>query len=404
MNDLRRFVIIVTICVIGALTLLGLWYSFFAPKSGLGLDREPLAVEVEKVRMGSIVQRINVVGNLDADNEVVIHPEIEGKIKKLNIQEGQFVNEGDSLVEIEDANYRAKVKDTEAAYQNAKLKLDRYTKLSESSAGPLKNKEEAQAELLKAEANFDIAKLQLDHTNIRAPFSGYIGLKKFSVGALVTPQTELITIVDVDPITVDYRVPAKYIRSISKGQEVKVTVDSYPDKLYKATIEALDPKVDPNANSVQVRAFIPNADGKLKPGLFARVNMVVGSKDNALLLPETAVLTSGEESFVYLVVDAKTKAGQEVKIVIKRPVVTGMSESGVVEIVEGIKEGDVVVTVGMNKVYEQAPVRIVEDVSADEAFGEDLKEGQKVDKSEKADEEIESAEDESADKTEPAKE
>lgn len=373
MTDIRKFVLIVTMIVVGASSLLGLWWQFFSPKSGFGPEGDITTVEVEKVRKGSIVKRVNLVGSLDADNEVMIHPEITGKISKVNFTEGAYVKAGDVLVEIEDVSYRAKLKDAEARYQLAQLELERQTSLAAQNAGALKNKQKAQADFLQAEAAVEVAKLELEHCTIKAPFAGYIGLKTFSVGALVDQRTELLTIVDVDPITVDFRVPATYLRSISKGQEVKVTIDSYPDQLFKATVGALDPKVDVNANSVLVRGFIPNPDGKLKPGLFARVNMVVGSKDSALLLPESSVSTSGETSYVWQVVDAKDKTGRELKISIKRPVVTGLSEAGIIEISRGLNEGDDVVTVGTSKVREQGPVRIVEDAEADEAFDAELK-------------------------------
>jgi membrane fusion protein, multidrug efflux system len=371
MNDLRKYVLIVTMSVIGALSVLGFWWQFYTPK-GATADREPIAVEVEKVRVGSIVQRVSVTGVLDADNEVTIKPEVEGKIKKLNYTEGALVKEGDALVEIEDASFRAKLKQAEATLKFAKQELERYTKIA--SIVEFKKKENAESEVLKAEGAYELAKLDLDHTIIRAPFTGYIGLKEFSVGAFVDPRTELLNIVDVDPITVDYHVPATYLRSLSKGQQVKVTIDSFPKVEFKATIGAIDPKVDPLANSVAVRGYIPNTDGRLKPGLFARVNMVVGSKENALLLPETSVLTSGEESYVYKVVDQNVK-GHAIKVAVKRPVVPGMSESGVMEIAKGLAEGDLVISVGQSKgIQEGAPVRIVEDVEADAAFVKEVKE------------------------------
>jgi len=374
MTDIRKFVLIVAMCVVGALMLVGLWWKFFSPTSGLGLEGEVVTVEVEKVRLGSIIKRVNLVGALDADNEVMIHPEITGKIKKLNFTEGAYVKEGDVLIEIEDGSYQAKLKEATARYQLAKLELDRQTSLATQNAGLLKNKEKAQADFLQAEAAVEVAQLDLDHCQIRAPFSGYVGLKSFSVGAFVDQRSELLTIVDVDPITVDYRVPALYLRSISKGQEVKVTIDSYPDQVFRATIGALDPKVDVNANSVLVRAFIPNKDGKLKPGLFARINMVIGSKDSAMLVPESAVSTSGEMSYVWQVVDARNKVtGEDAKQSLRRPVVTGLSEAGIIEIARGLNEGDEIVTVGVSKVRDQGPVRIVDDAEADEAFDKELK-------------------------------
>ncbi|MBP6985103.1 MAG: efflux RND transporter periplasmic adaptor subunit [Alphaproteobacteria bacterium] len=381
MNDTRKYILFGTLGVIGLLTILGLWWRYAGSGSGSPMG-SAIAVEIEEVRMGSIVQRIKVVGTLRADNEVTIHPEIDGRIKKINFQEGQLVNAGDPLVEIEDASYQAKSKEAQALLNFAKLELDRYTRLTDQSAGSLKNKERAQSELLQAEARYAQAALQLEHTIIKAPFTGYVGLKQFSVGALIDPRIELLTIVDVDPIKVDYRVPAKYLRSLSKGQEVKVTVDSFPDEIFRARIDALDPKVDSAANSVLVRALIPNKDGRLKPGLFARVDMVVGSKDDALLLPESSVLTSGDESSVYVVEEADTPNGK-VSYARKVQVVVGISESGIVEIQRGLKDKEKVISVGQTKVQNGYPVRIVNDINDESEFDESLNKMSTADKAEK---------------------
>ena len=376
MRDLKKITLIIVMLVIAALSVLGLWWYFFGPKAGLGLEFEPITVEVEAARRGSIVRRVTVVGTLRADNEVLIRPEIEGKIKKINFEGGTVVQKGDPLVEIEDESFRAQVKEAEGTLQFAEAEYSRYERLAAQAAGPGRKKEEALAQKTQAEARLEQAKIKLENTIIRAPFTGIIGLKQFSVGSFIDPRTELLTIVDVDPIKLDFRLPAVYLQSISRGQDVKVTIDSMPDQTFQAKIDAIDPKIDQAANSVLVRAVIPNPKGLLKPGLFARVNLVVGAKDNALLIPEAAVLSRIDEEYVYRVVEVPIN-GVATQIVVRVPVTTGLSEGGVVEISRGLGEKDLVVTVGLSKVRDRYPVRIVEDIEASEEFDVDNDDGNK---------------------------
>lgn len=369
MTDLKKFIVIVMAAVVAATSLLGGWWIFFAPSGKNGLDFEPFTVEAETVRRGAIIRRITVVGTLRADNEVVIKPEIEGKIKKINFQGGNFVETGDPLVEIDPELYAARLKEAKATLEFATAEAARYASLAAQSAGSTRNKEKAEAEKLQAEARLEQAQLQFDNTTIKAPFSGIVGLKQYSVGGFVDPRTELLTIVDVDPIKVDFRVPATYLKSISVGQDVTVNVDSFPDEDFKAKIDAIDAKVDQAANSVLVRGIIPNPRGRLKPGLFARVNLVVGSKENVLLVPETSVLSKANDEYAFRVVEAPVQ-GVLQTFALRVPVTTGLSEGGVTEIVRGLSEGDVIITIGLSKVRDQFPVTVVDDVEAEEAFKE----------------------------------
>lgn len=372
MRDLKKITLMIVMVVIAALTVLGFWWFFFGSKARLGLEFEAITVEAEAVRRGSIVRRVNVVGVLKADNEVILRPEIEGKIKKFNFEGGTLVQKGDPLVEIEDDTFKAQVKEAQATLEFANAEFSRYERLAQTAAGPAKLKEKAYAEKLQAEARLELANIKLADTIIRAPFAGIVGLREFSVGSYINTQTELLSVVDVDPIKLDFRLPAVYLQSLSYGQEVKVTIDSMPDEIFRAKIDAIDPKIDATANSVHVRAVIPNPKAVLKPGLFARVNLVVGSKDDALLIPETAVLSRVEEEYVFRVVEVPIN-GTPTTIVVRVPVTTGLSEGGIIQIVRGLNEGDQVVTVGLSKVRDRYPVRVVEDVEADEALNEQEK-------------------------------
>ncbi len=354
----------------GALVLVpviaaSIFYFMADREAGLG-GLEAMSVEAQEVRRGAIVRRITAVGTLVADQRVVIHPEISGKIKRVVFEGGEPVKQGDPLVEIDDEHYKAQLKEAEGILNFAKLQYDRATKLVAKSAGSVREKDKTYSELLQAEAKYDLAKLRMNNTVVRAPFDGVVGLKEYSVGAFVDERTELLDIVDVDPIKVDFRVPASFIKSISKGQQMKVVVDGFREKVFEAAIESIDAKVDPHAHSILVRAAIPNKSGLLKPGLFARLKLVVGSKEGVLIVPESSVLTTGDESYLYRIVDIKFH-GKKILVAVKTRVITGISEGGNLEITRGVREGEQVVTVGLNKVRHEQPVRIVEAVVEDNA-------------------------------------
>jgi membrane fusion protein (multidrug efflux system) len=381
MTRKKRSLIILIVAAALLLCLAGGAYWFVnrnaQPTGGLK-PSDYLAVEAEKVRRGSIVKRITVIGTLIAEQKVVIRPEVDGKITKILFSGGTAVEAGAPLIEIDPRVFAAQLKDAEAKFELAKTENARHSKLAAKSAGPVKVLEKSVADLKGAEAQLDMARIKLANTIIRAPFAGVVGLKDVSVGTYVDLRTDLLTLVDVDPIVLDFRLPASYLKVISVGQQVNVLVDGFENKVFKATISAIDAKVDPNAHSLAVRASIPNERGLLKPGLFARVKIVVGAKDDALLLPESCVLSRGEEEFVYRVVEVPFE-GVVAPRAMKTFVTTGLSESGSMEIVKGLKEGELVVTVGQTKIRPGYPVRVVEDIESAAKDEDEDDEGQTVD-------------------------
>ncbi len=328
------------------------------------------SVEVTEVRRGSIVRKLKVVGTLIADQSVDLHPEIRGTIKAIHFKEGTPVSVGTVLIELEDATYKAKVKEAAGHLKYTQVEYERQVTLAEKKFGKGKELDRATGELQQAEAKHETAKIDLEHTQIKAPFDGVVGLRNVSIGMYVTEQTDLLTIVDVDPIKVDFHLPATHIQVISVGQEVKVAIDGFPGQIFKATIASIDAKVDPTDHSIAVRANIPNKRGILKPGLFGRVSIVVGAKDDALLVPETAVMSTADEEYVFKVVEISVE-GKLMPTAIKTPVITGLSEAETIEITRGIDAGDKVVTIGQSKIRHGYPLRIVDDIESVEDDDDD---------------------------------
>jgi membrane fusion protein (multidrug efflux system) len=332
----------------------GLFFSSnFSPRT-----LKAITVEVESVRVASIARTITAVGTLRANQSVTIKPLVNGQVAKINVEGGQEVKAGEAIVSIDDRKYRNKLKEAEAKLAFAELEFNRYDKLATQNLGKKKLYERAIADKKEAEALVDSAKKEIEDSVITAPFEGVITLNDISVGAAVNENTELFTIVDLDPIKIDFRIPAQYLKTISRGQSIKVMIDGFLDEKFEAYIEAIDARVDPNSHTIAVRANINNKNNLLKPGLFARIDIQVGSKDNALVVPAGAVQVNGDEESVYkLTYYDKEKAF----IAIRHPIVTGLQEADKVEVLRGLDEGDLIVTVGQLKIRDGTPVSFEEE-------------------------------------------
>jgi membrane fusion protein (multidrug efflux system) len=186
---------------------------------------------------------------------------------------------------------------------------------------------------------------------IVAPFDGVVGIRTVSIGDYVKDGADLVNIEDIGVLKVDFRVPERYLPQMRAGQIVEVTADALPADRYRGAIEAINPRIDANGRSLEVRARLSNSDGRLRPGMFARVRIIIGERANALLVPEEAIVPLGDDFFVYTVVDGKAN-----RIRVK----LGVRRNSQVELLEGVKTGDKVITAGMRVQRDGQPVRIVE--------------------------------------------
>lgn len=312
--------------------------------------KEPIPVEVVRAKSGPIARRINAVGDLSAIQSVKLHPEVTGKIVKIYFKEGENVKEGEPLFKIDDAMYKAKVHENEARVAFTQEEYNRAVKLIEKKFGTLSDRDKKLSELRMSEANLEEAKINLERTVIKAPFEGVMGLSKVSVGASVSSETELTTIVDLDPINIDFHIPESYLPFVHEGDEVDVTIEDYDILPVDAKITAISPEIDEATRTVTIRAQMPNKEHAYRPGEFARVLVVAGEIQNAVLIPESAVEREGEEEFAWVVTD---------NVAVKTTVSTGMRDGSQVEITHGIKADDVVISAGQFKVHDGEEVTIV---------------------------------------------
>jgi membrane fusion protein (multidrug efflux system) len=346
MKTYQKVILAVVVCAIGLGAVI--WWR----KGGEGPlipIKEPTPVEAVKAKSGSILRRLNTVGNLTAIQSVTLRPEVSGKITKIYFKEGEKVKEGEPLYKIDEATYKAKVKELEARLALNKEEYSRAVKLLERNFGTIQNRDKAFAELQVSEALLEEGKIRLDNTVVKAPFDGVMGLSNVSVGAFVSESVELANIVDLDPINVDFSIPESYLAHVHAGDIVDVTIEDYDILPVEATVKAIAPEIDESTRTVNIRAEMPNKELNYRPGEFARVLVLAGKIENAVLIPESAIEREGDEEYVMLVVD---------NVAVRSTVSTGMRDGNEVEITHGVKADDTVISAGQFKVRDGEEVII----------------------------------------------
>lgn len=336
--------------VVSAITTLS------ASEAGSGGDGEaktavsaPRAVPVEavEVRVDRVTEEITAVGTLRSNESVVVRPELSGRIQTIHFEEGSTVSKGAPLVSLDGSLYQAELAEARARVELSKRNYERALELYGKRATSASARDEALARLEIDKASLELARVRMEKTRIHAPFPGILGLRHVSTGSYVNVGQDLVNLESIDPIKVDFRIPERYLGALASGQSLRIRVDAFPDTEFRGAVYALDPLVDPQGRSVALRARIPNSGGKLRPGLFARVRLIVEERPEALLVPEQAVVPRADASYVYRIVDGKA---------VFTRVNVGKRRLGEVEIVSGLSRGDVVVTAGQLKLRDDAPV------------------------------------------------
>jgi membrane fusion protein (multidrug efflux system) len=264
--------------------------------------------------------------------------------------EGDKVEAGAVLVELDFTILQAELSKAQSELALAETNRNRMMSLAKQGTGSFRERDEAVAAYQSAQANLALAKARLEKSTITAPFSGVIGVRSVSIGAYVSPGHHIVELVDIDPIKVDFRVPELALPSLQPGQFVRVTVDALPGQVFDGEVYVIDPIVDANGRAIRLRAQIPNPNGRLSPGLFARVQIVVERRENALLIPEPAVFADGQARYVYRIVDGRA---------VQTEIELGQRQPGFVEVRSGVDRDTVVVTAGHQQIRDGSRVTIV---------------------------------------------
>ncbi len=344
------------------------WRLFFNSGPGFpsgmelaNFDPRP-TVEADVAQTHTITRKVKAVGSLKATDSAVMKAEVGGVVAKVNFQDGAAVKQGDLLIALDDSVLKAEYEARASEYRQNKSEYERYEELTKRHIVPALQRDQARSKMEVAYSQMRLAEARLGQYKLVAPFDGLIGLRDVSVGSYVQAAQEMITVVKLNPMKVDFKVPEAYLSDLELGQEAVVTVDGFNKNLFVGKIEAIDPKIDPSSHSIQVRASFDNIDAKIRPGIFANVLLTLGQKTDALMIPESSIDRSGSDEYVYVLRDIRGE-----KVAIRTVVTTGLREEGKVEILDGLTPGNEVVTAGHTKIRDGFQVRVVERLVPDKA-------------------------------------
>ncbi|RQO56330.1 efflux transporter periplasmic adaptor subunit [Paucibacter sp. KBW04] len=306
----------------------------------------PIAVEAGRVESLDLAVDAQAVGTLRARQSVLLKPEVSGRIVKLGFVDGQPVRKGQVLVQLDDSLQAAQLQQAEAQASIASANLKRNRELLAQNFVSASVVDQALSNLQVAEAQVALSRAQLGRMQVRAPFDGVAGIRAVNLGDYVKDGSDLVGLEDSSSLWVDFRLPERFVPQLKLGQAVELALDALPGRNFKAKVEALDTQLEANGRSLLVRAKLDGVHSELRSGLFARVRVLFATHQNALLVPEEALVPQGGKQYIIKLVPgekggAPTAQRMEAKIGLRLP--------GKVELLEGVQAGDRVVTAGQAK-------------------------------------------------------
>lgn len=307
-------------------------------------------VRVEKITPVTIQNTIEGIGTGVAKESVDITANATEKVVGIFFRDGEYVEGGKLLVQLNDDQYQAQLEDAKIHLAEQERELKRLTPLYNARITSQKDFEAARTVVARAKTTIGIVEYAIRNRRILAPFPGKLAMRKVSLGDLVSPGTLITSIDDISEIKVDFRVAEKYYPLVKAGQKVGVTNVAYPGVVFTGTISAVSPRIDSVTRTADVRAVVPNPERKLAPGMLFIVKLELGTRE-ALMIPEKAVMSLGEVQYIFLY---NADRGN----VTRRVVRLGQREGGKVEVTEGMKAGDVIVTDGVLKLADKSPVKL----------------------------------------------
>lgn len=309
--------------------------------------KKPVSVEVIEVKLGPISTRVSALGTLQASQSVTIQPEIPGKVTKMGFREGDRAKAGAVLIELDRSILTAEMEQAKTALELAEGNYHRAETLAKQGNATARARDEGSAAYHNARSALELARARLQKASITAPFDGVVGLSDVTVGRYLAVGDRVVNLEAIDPLKVDFRVPELFLGSVRVGQTVSISVDAFPGRQFRGEVYAIDPLVDVEGRAVRLRARVPNADGTLRPGLFARVQLTIDQRPSAMLVPESVLVPQGQDRFVYRVTDG-TASFVKVEV--------GARTAGQVELTGGVQPGDSVVSAGQLKLFDGAAI------------------------------------------------
>lgn len=352
-NNFKKIVISVLVLIVLSIVFLPKLLSSSTKEENNIAGNKPdmvVSVKAHVVSLETLNNNVKTTGTILANEEVELRSEVSGKIIKILFKEGSFVNKGDLLIKINDSDLQAQLRRAESKVKLSEEKEFRQRQLRDGNLISQEEYDNTLGELNVNKADYDLIKAQIDKTEIRAPFSGVIGLRSVSEGSYVTSSTIMAKLQNLSNIKIDFSIPEKYSTSVKIGDELDFKI-SGSKNTFKAKVYALEPRIDPGTRTLRIRAVCSSYYSDLIPGAFANVELSLKQISNAILIPTVSIVPElkGQKVFLY-------KSG----VVIPQSVEIGIREETRVQIVAGLSAGDTIITSGILQIRPKVKVKISE--------------------------------------------
>lgn len=319
--------------------------------SNNGPARMTPQVVIQAAKTQPIEEKIALVGNVLANEAVEVKSEIDGTVKEVHFREGERVEKGALLVTLDDRKLRAEVQQAEANFKLSQSNLERARELYKENLISKQEFDQLSSTYEANEANLELKRQQLRDVKIVAPFEGVVGARYVSPGQVISKNTSITWVTDLDPVKVEVNVPERFLGELKVGLPISITVAPYPNESFTGQVYFVAQNVDPANRTALVKAEIPNPDHKLKPGMFANLELTMAIREQAVVIPEIALtrVLDNNRAMVFVVDDNN--------IAQLRPVELGIRLPGAVEIRSGLQPGEKVIVEGVQKTIPGNPVQ-----------------------------------------------
>jgi len=307
-------------------------------------------VEITLVEMQRMAERVETIATAVANESVDVVPKVSDTISQVRFEDGDFVQQGDILVELTNESEAARLDEALAGAEEARRQFIRIEELFGRSLVARTDLDVAKAAMEMADARLEGVMVAMEDRIVRAPITGVLGFRNVSEGSLATANTVITTLDDISVIKLDFTVPEKHLAQLSTGQKILAKTIAYPDRVFEGEVRVVSSRIDPVTRSVSLRAHINNTRGLLRPGMLMTVEMEL-NEQLSMVVPELSAIVSQGNAYVFVVDD--NNLVQQVKVEL------GRRRPGVVEILSGLNPGDRVISRGVNKVRPGQKVSII---------------------------------------------
>jgi len=310
----------------------------------------PIQVIAIEAKRQAVAETLSLPGTIAANEMVEVKAETDGIVQEINFAEGERVDKGRILVKLDETKLAASLAEAEACLKLSQANYDRAKQLYQDKLISQQEYDQAASTFAVSQASVDLQRRQLKDARVHAPFAGIVGARQISPGQVITRNTTLTWLVDLDTVKVEVKVPERYLRQLQVGQPLEFTVAAFPGEKFRGEVYFISPQIDESTRTALIKARIPNSEGKLRGGMFASLDLTLQLRDDAIVIPEPALMSNGD-NFSVFVVDGEGNAQV-------RPIEVGLRLAGKAEVLKGLSAGEKVVVEGVQKLRPGAPVKL----------------------------------------------